>query len=176
MKLSSVSRTFSPAITRMLLASDGSTTLLLEALTGGELTIDVLYQGRAYARDFPPEISDSIGVGTESEILVRRSRLRTATGEPISKNLVVARREHQSPMLGLLSDRHAPLGRGLISLGLSQARHIVATGEDWWDESPTGEPCAYKAYVLVEQGNPVLYIHEKFNPLYVPLKQASCCG
>ncbi|MGO4423850.1 chorismate pyruvate-lyase family protein, partial [Streptomyces sp. MCAF7] len=175
--LSSVSRTFSPAITRMLLASDGSTTLLLEALTGGKLTVDVLCQGRASAREFPPEIPGSIGVGAESELLVRRSRLRTASGESISKNLVVARQGNHSPMLSLLSNTRAPLGRGLVSLGLSQSRHIVATGEDLWDDSSgSAEPCAYKAYVLVEQGDPLLYIHEKFNPMYVPLKEASCCS
>ncbi|MES4903203.1 MULTISPECIES: hypothetical protein [unclassified Streptomyces] len=160
----------------MLLASDGSTTLLLEALTGGELTVDVLCQGRASARDLPPEIPGSIGAGAESELLVRRSRLRTASGESISKNLVVARQGDHSPMLSLLSNTRAPLGRGLVSLGLSQSRHIVATGEDLWEDSLGGEPCAYKAYVLVEQGDPQVYIHERFNPLYVPLKEASCCS
>ncbi len=164
---------FGAAETRMLLASDGSTTLLLQALLGRRLLLEVPYQSRSLAVEFPPEIRAAIGADPHHEVLVRHSELRTEAGDVVSRNLVVATSERRGAMYGLLSDRCTPLGHGLIALGLSQSRRLLASGVDGWEADESAVRCAFKAYALSESGVPSMYIRERFNPEFVPVDRAA---
>ncbi|MDH6124062.1 chorismate pyruvate-lyase family protein [Kitasatospora sp. GP82] len=157
-----------PAVTRMLLAADGSTTLLLEALLDTELSVEVLDQETVSARRIDADLRATIRVDDDSEVLVRRSVLRTADGDRVSENYVVGAGRRTSGLQRVVTDRRAPIGRGLMALGLSQSRRILEVGQSDWEAPDGTQPCAFKAYVLVEGDDPVLYIHEKFNPSYVP--------
>ncbi|MDH6579254.1 hypothetical protein [Kitasatospora sp. MAP5-34] len=163
---------FSAAETRMLLASDGSTTLLLQALLGRRLHLEVPYQSRFLALEFPHEIRAAIEADPHHELLVRHSELRTESGAVVSRNLVVANAEQRGAMYGLLGDRRTPLGHGLIALGLSQSRRLIASGLDHWEADGSAARCAFKSYVLSESGVPSIYIHERFNPEFVPADRA----
>jgi hypothetical protein len=165
----------------MLLASDGSTTLLLEALLGLELHVEVARQELRSAGDLDRGVRSAIRAGRSDELLVRHSALRTAEGKIVSRNLVVTDAGSGTPMRGLLRDLDTPLGRGLIALGVSQSRRLLDWGlADWprtdeagaegavGTEAGDADPCVYKAYVLLEEDVPAIYIHERYNPEFVP--------
>jgi hypothetical protein len=179
---------FRAPITRMLLASDGSTTLLLQALLGQELRVEVARQERRAAGDLDRGVREAIRASGKDELLVRHSALRTAEGKIVSRNLVVADASGGTPMRRLLRDLDTPLGRGLIALGVSQSRRLLDWGlADWpqTDEDCTEDgaeggavaeaaapyPCVYKAYVLVEEDVPAIYVHERYNPEFVPVER-----
>jgi len=154
-----------PAVTRMLLRSDGSTTLLLEALLDTELSLRVCRQEVVTARDIPAAISRLLKVSPPEQVLVRRSALQTASWQ-VSRNLVVARRRDDA-LGGVFTSQHVPIGRGLIAHGLSRSRRPVRTGVGRW--RPDGPPCAAKAYLVLDDDQPLAYIEERFNPALVPV-------
>ncbi|WP_117213843.1 hypothetical protein [Allorhizocola rhizosphaerae] len=150
----------------MILASDGSTTVLLEALVGEELKLEVRDQETRPARTLEPRIRLLLDLTPEFSVLVRRSALCTPDGRDVSRNLVVARyRTHK--LHAVFTSRTEPIGQGLMRLGLSRARRVVGTGVTDWDATV----CAYKAYVVLDGHDPVAYIHERFNPSIVPCGQ-----
>jgi hypothetical protein len=156
----------------MLLASDGSTTLLLQALTGSRLSLEVPHQSESAAAELPAEVRTAIGAAPHDKVVVRHSELRTEAGDVVSRNLVVAPQGRPGAAHRLLDDRSTPLGFGLIALGLSQSRRLVASGLDRWEPDAAGAPCSFKSYVLAEGGVPSMYIHERFNPVFVPVDEA----
>ncbi|MFB7504012.1 MULTISPECIES: chorismate pyruvate-lyase family protein [Streptomyces] len=154
----------------MLLTSDGSTTLLLEALVGEELVVHVSSQEQRPAGEFSEASMVFHDLTDRCPLLVRRSQVHMRQGEPISDNLVRAPVDG-SALYALMEDRQAPLGRGMGRLGVSQARQLLSMGLGSWPDTPgSTKTCASKTYVMVERGRPVMYMAEKFNPAYVPVR------
>ena len=118
----------------------------------------------------PTDAQRALNADPNVEALIRRSSLRTSDDQPVSRNLVVALC-HQDEALGpVFTGRESPIGRGLGAQGLARARRILGTGEaDWLDSDGARRPCAFKAYVLERAGQPLAYLHERFNPEFVPL-------
>jgi hypothetical protein len=124
-------------------------------IVGRELSIDVFEQL----------------VAPKVEALIRRSSLRTSDDQPVSRNLVVALCHHDEALGPVFTGLERPIGRGLGAQGLGRARRILGAGEaDWVDAGGARRPCAFKAYVLERAGEPVAYLHERFNPDFVPLE------
>ena len=75
------------AVTNILLNTDGSTTRLLENLTGGEVTVNVHMQGFFSKESLPPELTGYFKSG--GSFLYRIVSLY-CNGEPLSDNVVMA--------------------------------------------------------------------------------------
>jgi hypothetical protein len=153
----------------MLLAADGSTTLLLEAMLNTRLTLRVTSQEVISAERVDPMTRDLLG--GPGPFLNRRSALHAPGGAQVSENLVVApatRIDDAGDLSGVLRHPTQPIGHGLINLGLSTARRIVASGRTAWTTTTTC--CAFKAYLVESDGRPAAYIHERFNPHSVPVQ------
>src|SRR5687768_9322564 len=76
--------------TRMLLAGEGLTTPVLEALLGTRLQVRVLRQDLVPVTDVPGEVAALLGLGSGGEALVRRSCLVDPELSPVSLNQVIA--------------------------------------------------------------------------------------
>ncbi|MFI6444171.1 hypothetical protein [Kitasatospora sp. NPDC050543] len=153
--------------TRMLLASDGSTTLLLESLLDRRLTVRVAAQRTVTAAEAPPRALAALGLDPEHRVVDRASALVTVTGEVVSRNTVV----FTAPPRGWsgTSEDTVPLGRRLRDAHTLQHRSLLSSGTTWWaHEDGEGEPCAYKEYLIHCEDGGRLYVHEVFNPCYVP--------
>ena len=154
-----------PAVTRMILAADGSTTLLLEALLDVELSVRVLGQRIVTADSVAPRTRRLLQVAPGTDVLVRRSLLCRPGGQYVSQNYVAAPYRRDG-LTRVLADPTQPIGRGLSSLGLSQARRIVEVGLSAW--SPTST-CVSKSYLIMNQGGVGAYVVERFHPGVVPV-------
>ncbi|MFJ9607463.1 hypothetical protein ACIRS1_14110 [Kitasatospora sp. NPDC101176] len=156
-----------PVATRMLLASDGSTTVLLESLLGRRLSVRVSLQHRVGAGQAPPQALASLGLGPEHTVVERHSVLVTDDDEVVSRNLVV----FTAPPRGWsgAADDAVPLGHRLRDTLTLQHRRLLGSGTDRW--SPDDEPCAYKEYLISCDDGARLYVHERFDPRFVPLPE-----
>ncbi len=147
----------------MLLASEGSTTTLLQALVGErlELRLDELSDstvGEAYEA-----ARRALGVEKETPVLVRRSALVTASGVEISRNVVVA----QGPFTGVVGHvltSTEPIGRVMNGSRAGHRRILLESGWSTWGDAP----CAFKSYLIVEDDQPTIYVFERFNPRFIP--------
>ncbi|MFI6363626.1 3-deoxy-7-phosphoheptulonate synthase [Nocardia sp. NPDC050630] len=159
---------FGHPVTRMLLASDGFTQPRLEAILGTDLQIRVLRQDELAAEQLPPAVAEALRLAGPDRVIVRRSCLINADMVTASVNYVVA---VSGPAAAAgADDVHVPIGRGLISRGVSQRRHVLRAGVTRW---PDGRLCAAKAYVIMlGDQRPLCYIREVFNPSVVPPEHA----
>ncbi|MEV2225770.1 3-deoxy-7-phosphoheptulonate synthase [Nocardia vinacea] len=159
---------FGHPLTRMLLASDGFTQPRLEAILGTDLQVRVLRQDELAAEQLPATVADALRLAGPDRVIVRRSCLINADMVTASVNYVVA---VSGPAAAAgTDDLHMPIGRGLISRGLSQRRHVLRAGVTRW---PDGRLCAAKAYVIMlGDHQPLCYIREIFNPSVVPPEHA----
>ncbi|WP_327100910.1 3-deoxy-7-phosphoheptulonate synthase [Nocardia vinacea] len=159
---------FGHPITRRLLASDGFTQPRLEAILGTDLQVRVLRQDELAAEQLPATVSDALRLAGPDRVIVRRSCLINADMVTASMNYVVA---VSGPAAAAgTDDLHVPIGRGLISRGVSQRRHVLRAGVTRW---PDGRLCAAKAYVIMlGDHQPLCYIREIFNPSVVPPEHA----
>ncbi|MGW1024999.1 hypothetical protein ACWD4J_15070 [Streptomyces sp. NPDC002577] len=160
-----------PPVTRMLLESEGSTTVLLESLVGVQVELTVHGQEPVAAGGLADEVRRTLRVSDGERCVVRRSSLVVPGEEPISVNEVVFR-EGSVPWL-TRSVEDAPIGRQLRGRGTLQFRTLLAHGLDRWPLSDAGAACAYKKYVIHCDDGAELYVHERFNPRYVPLSEAA---
>lgn len=160
---------FADPLTRMLLASDGLTTPVLEALLGTRLQVRVLRQDLVPAADIPADVADLLRPDSGGDVLVRHSCLVDPDLSPVSLNQVVA--------IDPAADGHSrrdllsldtPIGHSLLGKGVSQRRQIVHVGRATWRHGELSEPCAVKAYVMLIDGKPWCYIRECYNPRYIP--------
>ncbi|MFI7671897.1 3-deoxy-7-phosphoheptulonate synthase [Nocardia sp. NPDC049526] len=159
---------FGHPITRRLLASDDFTQPRLEAIIGTDLQVRVLRQDELAAEQLPATVADALGLAGPDRVIVRRSCLINADMVTASVNYVVA--VSGSAAAAGTDDLHVPIGRGLISRGLSQRRHVLRAGVTRW---PDGRLCAAKAYVIMlGDHQPLCYIREIFNPSVVPPEHA----
>ncbi|MFI6762841.1 chorismate--pyruvate lyase family protein [Micromonospora sp. NPDC050417] len=162
--MNTASATFAfPIQTRMLLGSEGSTTVLLEALTGRAMRVRVTAQELVAGSDLEPAVCDAINAAPQDRLVLRESVLEAA-GATVSVNRVVFAESTAPWLVGDSSD--VPIGHQLRGRGALQHRTQLGCGTDVW---PYGDsPCAFKCYVIRSSGGH-LYVHERFNPLIVPL-------
>ncbi len=153
--------------TRMLLTSDGSTTLLLEALLGCRLTVQVDRQELVPAPRLDPAAIAALDLAAEGAAVERISALRTPGGVSVSRNTVV----FTAPPAGWSGSAKdlAPLGKRLREQRTRQHREVLSSGSAVWAEDGQNRPCAYKAYVITCDDGRRLYVHERFSPDHVRL-------
>jgi 3-deoxy-D-arabino-heptulosonate 7-phosphate (DAHP) synthase class II/chorismate-pyruvate lyase len=154
---------FHDPLTRMLLAGDGFTMPVLEAILGAELDVRVLRQDDIEAGRLPGAVTDALGVSDTDRVIVRRSCLVDADMVTVSVNHVVTVRG-PSTAWGV-DDVRIPIGYSLVSRQAPQRRQILRVGLTRW---PDGRLCAAKAYVIVLDDRPLCYIREAFNPSVIP--------
>lgn len=156
--------------TRMLLASDGSTTVLLESLLERPLSVTVLQQRTVTAGRAPAPAVQALGLVADEPVVLRHSALLTSDGEHISHNTVV----YAEPPRGWAgqADDPVPLGHRLRSAGTLQHRALLSSGQALWTHGQPA-PCAYKEYVIHCDDHSRLYVHERFNPrrIVAPARQ-----
>ncbi|NUS95516.1 MAG: hypothetical protein HOQ36_24420, partial [Nocardia sp.] len=130
-------------LTRILLANDGYTTPVLEALVDADLGIRVVSQHDLDAAGLPDTVLDALCLSARDRVLIRRSRLMHEE-LTVSVNYVVATCGRAGGYG--LDDSGSPIGRSLMSRGIAQRRRILRVGLARW---PDGRPCAARAYVLL---------------------------
>src|ERR1700735_1277267 len=150
------------AATRMLLSSDGSTTILLEALLKCHLCVHVESQETVCAGRLPMDSVSALGLSIESTAVERRSTLLTPSGTVVSRNIVV----FAVPLVGWNGSPTdpTPLGKRLREKKTRQHREILSFGISEWPGAESRRRCAYKEYVITFEDGLKMYILEKFNP------------
>ncbi len=152
-------------LTRMLLRSDGSTTLLLEAMLGTTLQVRVDSHLPVTMQDTDPRIRQVLRLDESDPLVLRRSRLTLPDGTTASVNRVIFR-AGPAAWSGQQSD-DVPLGLQLLLRGVLQRRHLLSAGLDRWPRDPI-RPCAFKEYLIHAGEDTPYYVHERFNPDVVP--------
>ncbi|MFG2179863.1 hypothetical protein ACGFLS_14225 [Streptomyces abikoensis] len=158
---------FRSPVTRMLLASDGLTTVLLQALTQAHLTPWVDGVETTPGRHVESAARGLLALAADDECLVRRTRLATRAGEVVSVNVVVARAGADGRIDAAMRDRTRPIGFAFAAAGLPMNRRISRTGLTPWPQAPATR-CAFKDYTLNAADRPWAYIRELFSPRVVP--------
>lgn len=157
-------------VTRLLLATDGSTTVILEALLDCALDVRVDAQEDVPPGRVPAGIAAALRPARGSGVVARKSALVAPDGTVVSVNTVhFASTPHG--WSGSAQDA-APLGRRLRQAGTRQHREILASGTARWPDPRHPAPCAFKEYVIDCEGGARLHISERFNPLVIPAPQA----
>lgn len=151
------------AATRMLLAADGSTTVLLEAWLSTRLRTVVDLQEERPAGRLEARVREALELDTGSTVVVRRSRLVTPSGDVVSANRVVL---PATAADRVLPGPGVPLGHHLALSGLSGTRRRLSAGTGTWQWG--NSPCSRKEYVIRCEPGVHIYVHELFNPACVP--------
>ncbi|WP_129841374.1 hypothetical protein [Streptomyces sp. RFCAC02] len=157
---------FASPLTRILLAGDGLTTTLLEALAGERPRLHRVAQSHAPAAAGGPAVPPLLHVAPGTDVLVRRTALLRADGAPLSANHVVA---HLGPHLpaaitACLTGDSVPLGPALNAAGAGHRRTLLDVGRRTWD----ARPACYKTYLVWHGDAPLALINELFHPDLVP--------
>ncbi|MET8112901.1 hypothetical protein [Streptomyces prasinus] len=158
---------FTSSRTRMLLAGDGLTTVLLEAAARAPLHVRITHVARlsAHALDDPaPRAALELEAGRPC--LLRRTRLVTPAGVPVSANVVVAAAGRDTDVDAVMPAPH-PLGYALAGRGRRLERRLLHVGRAAWPEAPD-RICASKTYVMCHAGEPLVFVREMFSPAYFP--------
>ncbi|MFD9792914.1 hypothetical protein ACFWXK_18400 [Streptomyces sp. NPDC059070] len=152
----------------MLLCADGSTTLLLDALVGEPLSIRVDHQQQIPAARLQRIGCHILGAASDDMVVDRQSRILTTNLEVISVNRVVIAGPDRDK---LIPPPEELLGPYLKRAGLPIKREPLAVSRDTWPLDSADPECVSKEYIIYcgEAGR--VYIHEKFNPRFVPLKK-----
>jgi chorismate-pyruvate lyase len=159
-----------PDITRMLLYSDGSTTVLLEALVRRRLVAVVDRQGLVDPAGVPDSVYDKLCPdGARVPLVQRNTRLVTADQDVLSTNRVFLLAADSAD---LLPSKDVPLGRFLASQRLSAWRDHVSFTVRQWPHGP-GRPSVGKDYVIHCRSGARIYVSEQFNPDFIPTSEAS---
>ncbi|MGY0067862.1 hypothetical protein ACWZEH_13740 [Streptomyces sp. QTS137] len=158
---------FASARTRMLLASDGLTTVLLEAVVKAPLHVRITHTARLSAHALDDSASRvALGLEAGRPCLLRRTRLVTPAGVPVSANVVVAAAGRDADVdAAMLAPR--PLGYALAGRGRRLERRLLHVGRAAWPEAPD-ETCASKTYVMCDADGPLVFVRETFNPSCFP--------
>lgn len=148
-----------PAVTRVLLTSDGSTTRCLQAIVGSEVRLEVIEDRALGPGEFTVERSH---LGSHGPVRLRRSQL-FAGERALSSNLVL----YPPDTAGWSPNSPLPLGLQLRGAHTLQHREILAIGVD--EESHQ----AFKEYVIETTASPGrIYIKELFSSLVAPIAGA----
>ena len=147
-----------------VLDDSGSTTSLLEHLTGTPVSLRVLEQ-LMVARDMIPRHARmALDVHVEERLLLRRSALLDGHGRTLSMNYVVARVEEDKVIARITMSDCTPIGHGLASQGVRHRRELIRFGWEDWVEQGSGARCACREYLILIDQRSVIFIHEAFNP------------
>ncbi|PYC78258.1 hypothetical protein C7C46_16620 [Streptomyces tateyamensis] len=160
-----------PAETRLILGSDGSTTLLLESLLGVPLAVHVLTEAVVTADELSAPALRSLALPPDAELVSRSSELRTPQGHRVSSNRVLY--PHDSADW-LRTDR-TPLGHRLRGRGTAQHRELLGSGLAVWD-AQTLAVCAFKEYLIRCADGQWFHVSERFNPAHVPVTERTAAG
>lgn len=145
-----------PAVMRVLLTSDGSTTRCLQAIVGSEVRLDVIEDRALCAGEFAVERAH---LGADAPVRLRRSQLFLGD-HALSNNIVL----YPPDTTGWSPGSPLPLGLQLRGAHTLQHREILAVGID--EESHQ----AFKEYVIETAASPGrIYIKELFSPLVAPI-------
>jgi chorismate-pyruvate lyase len=156
---------FASPATRMLLASDGLTTPLLQAAARVTVRADVSDVARVPAEDVDVCVRERLDVRAGEPLLVRRTRLVAPGGDAVSDNVVVARADVDPRIDQAMRDRHTPFGFALADAGVHTVREMLYIGRAAW---PRGGACACRVYLLWAVDGPMACIQELFNPELIP--------
>ncbi|WAX79645.1 hypothetical protein [Streptomyces sp. KMM 9044] len=153
----------------MLLASDGLTTVLLEAVVKAPLHVRITHTARLSTHaldDSAPRAT--LGLEAGRPCLLRRTRLVTPTGVPVSASVVVVAAGRDADGDGdAAMPAPRPLGYALAGRGGRPERRLLHVGRAAWPEAPD-EACASKTYVRCDAAGPLVFVRETFNPAYFP--------
>ncbi|WP_165956335.1 hypothetical protein [Streptomyces hainanensis] len=156
---------FVSPVTRMLLASEGLTTPLLQAASDGPLRARVWSLREVAAGLLDPGARERLRLSGQERCLVRRTRLVLACGTTVSDNVVVARMGVDPRVDEVAGDPGQPLGFGLADAGVVLRRRVHWVGRRRWFG---GGPCVCKAYTLDAVDGPLVHVEELFSPQVVP--------
>ncbi|WP_445397710.1 hypothetical protein ACSMX9_26670 [Streptomyces sp. LE64] len=156
-----------PPQTRMLICTDGSTTLLLNALVGEQLSVRVDHQQQVPAARVRRIGCHILGIAPDVLVVDRQTRIFIPGKEVVSVNRVV--------IAGRESDRLVPppdelLGPYLKKVGLALKRELIAASRDIWPLDENSPACVSKEYIIDCGTAGRMYVHERFNPRFVPLE------
>lgn len=154
---------FADRTTRALLACDGSTTVLLEAVLRVPMTIDVRRRFRHRAEDLPHELRTALGISGDDPVLARSSTLLTPDGHAVSWNHAVVVAAAGNPLYPLSLDRVRPLGSAMAAAGLTHRRRVLTTGHHARPDAGPG-PAAGKSYLIYTDDRPRLHLTEIYHP------------
>ncbi|WP_171165572.1 hypothetical protein [Streptomyces sp. I05A-00742] len=157
-----------PPQTRMLVCADGSTTVLLDALVGEPLSVRVDHQRLVRAALVRHIGCRILGAAPDALVVDRQSRILTSGLDVISVNRVVIAARSDGE---LVPPRDELLGPYLKAMGLALTRETIAVSRDVWPLGGTAPACVSKEYVIDCGAPGRVYVHEKFNPRFVPLEK-----
>ena len=145
----------------VLLAQDGSTTRLCEAIAGGPIQVHVARQ--RLTRDVPGEVRRELPGG---EFIERYSSL-AADGEVMMDNLTYIAVTGLDPVVRQgLEDGTVPIGHLLERLWIRRrrlpAQTLQALGRHLWEEFAPADEAASRAYVIVTPEAPRFVIAETY--------------
>ncbi|SDJ26468.1 chorismate--pyruvate lyase family protein [Nonomuraea jiangxiensis] len=156
---------FTSALTRMLLAGDGSTTLLLQALTGGPISVGPQHVADQRADRMPADVRALLQLADGATVAVRSSLLLDRHGTPVSRNKVIV--SLGVPLMQrIAADPARPLGLALIAHDIDHERRRRSSGLARW--STRQRDAASKAYLIRAAATPLMLVWETFNPDVVP--------
>lgn len=152
-------------IHRALLATDGSFTLLLQALVGEEVCVKPLCQ----TVDPAPTADERLALNAGEDIMTRSVLLHTSSG----RNLVYAQSRIVPHRLSQLIVEELQAGTVSIGLLLRRTRHeSFRELIDWGECESSNEGCGklvekrciFRSYVIISGGRPVMEVSEFFSP------------
>ena len=156
-----------PRETRMLLESEGSTTVLLESLIGVKVAVEVERQEATVAAELSDEAREALGLSISDAVVMRHSRLVLPGSAVVSVNRVAFRPEAVPWLMRTQSIEDIPIGHQLRGRRSLQYRTMLANGVTRWPLDDDPEACAYKKYVIHCADGAEMYVHERFNPRFV---------
>lgn len=157
---------FADRATRALLACDGSTTVVLEAVLRAPVALEVRDQFPQPASELTHELRCALGLSGHDHVLVRYSAL-LRSGRPVSWNHAVVVADPGNPLYRLCLDRARPLGSAMAAAGLSHRRRVLTTGLHARPDAEPG-PAAGKTYLIYTDDRPQLHLTEIFHPRLFP--------
>ncbi len=150
---------------RLLLALDGSTTRICEALSGCG-AVQVVLHGQASTRDVPAVVREQLG----GEMWLERITSLCRDGAVMMDNLSYTRLDAvPGSFLAALEDGAAPIGHLLEPLFVRR-ESVPASGElraRLWDAVGAADERASRAYRIVTPEGPLMLIFESFRAAMV---------
>lgn len=151
----------------MLLASDGSTTILLQAMLDEPLILRLDEVCVGSGAQMGTVTRRALELGPDTPVIVRRSALVTGAGVVVSRNHVVGRATADDAV-GQVLTAGRPIGWTMNGARAGHRREILDAGWSHWEAGGRQVPCAFKSYVIYDHGAPRVHIVERFNPGLIP--------
>lgn len=163
-----------PVGTRMMLAGDGSTTLMLQLLVGSELHVELVAPDDDVTDDDVSDYVASVFCANEFfDLAIRHSRLFDRYHDLISENIIVYRNSDRNALMPV---DDTPFGVHTRNLGLYERRRVIAYGvtSDRFGLLPSAAPG--RVYEIGFSSGRHVLVHEVFNPRFVLPTTADATG